>query len=266
MEMASKTAQIVLGATCVVLAALLVGCGGSSSGESTTAIAAPVRPSADECGLASSSLGGGERKSTKAASLPSAGIYRYAVVGSQTVSGSGVRAKDLAPRSETLITPSRKLGDLTCFRIQKRFASDIANTATYVVRGKDVYLVGLVVQALGESQEIKPDPAVLSASDSGSSWSGQFGGPTYGSYNFSVGGKRSYRVGGKRLRAVKISSSVAYRGDFNGTQVSTTWLALDENVVVAEQARSRQGFGVSDLRLRSRSRLLSLEPEPLPGA
>jgi hypothetical protein len=231
-------------------------------------IVAPTQPSARECGAGSAAAPAAEKagKREPAASAPDPGVYHYGVTGSQTLTGAALRARDLPARGEILVSPSRAVGVLTCFRVQRRFASDIANTETYVIRGDDIYLVGITIQALGETQKIRPDPAVLSATETGSEWSGQFSGPTFGSYSFSVGGKEKFRVGGKRLRAVRISSSVSYRGAYSGIQKATTWVSVDRDVVLGEEARSSQDFGVSTLRLRSRSHLISLQPEPLPAS
>ena len=249
----------------VVLAALTIlsGCGDSSAGQSG-AVEVPSKPSAVECGFrgtpepARATGAGSEVKPP-----PAPGVYRYKVTGTQLVPGSGIRVKDLPPRGDLFVTRARRHGALTCFRAQRRYAPDIANTATYVIRGRDVYLVNLRIQALGESHEIRPDPPVLFLSDEGSSWSGQFGGQTSGSYEFLARGERSLRVSSQRLKVLGVSSVVSYRGAVNGTQRTTTWISPSRELVVSESLRSRQRFGVDSLRLRSRSRLLSLDPDPI---
>lgn len=252
------TAVLVL---CAGLAA--VGCGGSSSGaESRDPIGLPSRPSAADCGFRDGVGGGASAKKTK--SPPTPGVYRYGVAGVQVVPGAGVRARDLPARGELFVTPARRRHGLVCFSVQRRFSADVANTSTYVIRGRDVYLVGLLIEALGESQVVRPDPPVLTVSDKGSSWSGRFGGSTYGSYSFTALGERTFRVGSKPLRAVGVSSAVSYRGGVFGAQQSTLWISPRREVVVSESFRSRQRLGVSSLRLRSRSHLLSLQPDPLP--
>lgn len=266
MSMLLKSSRALWGLCIATVVLVLAGCGASGSGKNDAVIEKPRRPSARDCGLAlpAPRTQGKEGKRSNAESSPSAGIYRYAMTGSQAVPGAALRVKDLPAHSELFVTPSRKIGNMTCFKVQKRFAPDIANTETYVARGENIYLVSLLIQALGESQQIKPNPSVLSASNSGSSWSGEFGGPTYGSYTFSVLSKRTYQVDGRRLRTVGISSSVSYRGAVSGTQATTTWISLDHHVVVAEKMKSRQSFGVSALQLRSSSHLVSLQPKPLP--
>jgi len=239
------------------------GCGTSSSGESND-IEAPRRPSAAECGFRTMPGASGKRKSPSAKTFPTAGVYRYNMIGTQAVPGSGVRVKNLPPHSDLFVTPPRRYRGLTCFTVQRRYAPDIANTTTYVIRGRDVYLISLRIQALGESQGIRPNPSVLSVSNTGSSWSGQFGGPTYGSYAFSGLGKRTFRVKSRLLPAVGISSVVSYRGAVNGAQKTITWISPRQNVVLSESVRSRQSFGVSALQLRSHSHLVSLKPKQLP--
>jgi hypothetical protein len=246
---------------------VLASCGGSGAGDGDAAIGTPSRPSVNECGVGSvSGTAAGRTRKRSTDSVPAPGVYRYDVAGRQDITGAALRARDLPARGETLVSPSRSIGRLVCFRIQRRFAPDIANTETYVIRGGEIYVVGILIQALGETQYIRPEPAVLSATESASEWSGRFGGRTYGSYSFTVLSKGRFRVGTRRLRAVKISSSVSYRGAFRGTQDATTWISVDHGVVLGERARSSQGFGVSTLRLRSRSHLISLHPRPLPSS
>lgn len=252
-----------IGALGIVLA--LGGCGASDPQEGAT-IKAPTSPSAADCGFRARDLqvdGGTDgRASTKM--IPHAGAYRYGVTGHLRVPGSGVRVKDLPSRAELLVTPPRRHGGLVCFRVQKRFAADVANTSTYVIRNKDVYLISLRIEALGESQEIRPSPAVLSVSGAGSQWAGQFGGATRGSYAFSGLGKRTFRVQSRRLSGVGVSSVVSYRGGVNGVQKSTAWITPRYGLVLFESFRSRQSFGVNSLHLDSRSHLLSLQPARLP--
>lgn len=241
---------------------VLAGCGASQSTERTSTIESPQKPSAEDCGLTATPSKAGKRNeaSSTEESVPAAGAYRYSMAGSQAVLGTGLRGKDLPRYSDLLVTPARKTSGVSCFRVQKRFTPDIANTSTYVSRGREVYLVNMLIQALGESYEVRPNPPVLFASDAGSSWSGQFGGPTRGSYSFTALGKRAFRVGAKRIQTLGIASAVSYQGEVSGKQVATAWISVDDNVVVRERIRSRQDFGVSTLKLQSLSRLVSLRP------
>lgn len=247
-----------------VTALLLVGCGSSGPTTSPRSIAKPSTPRVEECAFerqsrnVKSSVG----STTKTESPPKPGIYSYEMKGTQVVPGQGLRVKNLPNRSELIVTPARKSGSGSCFRAQTRISADLAITRTYVIEGENIFLVSVLTEAFGESQEVKPNPPVLSATSSGSKWSGQFGGPTYGAYRFSGLGKRTFRVDGENIRAVGIASSVTYRGSFRGSQVATTWIALRKKLVVAERLRSRQEFGATTLILHSTSRLTSVSGEP----
>lgn len=246
------------------VALLLGGCGSSGSVAGDQSIARPSTPQTEECTLQlqSRTVGRSDRPAATDEAPPNAGAYLYEVKGTQAIPGQGLRVKNLPHRSELVVTPARKVKSGSCFRVQTRVSPDLAITRTYVIHGEDIYLVSLVTEAFGESQEIRPSPPVLSATNSGSKWSGQFGGPTYGAYTFSGLGKRTFRVGHARIRAVGISSSVSYRGAFNGSQVATAWIALRKKLIVAERLRSRQEFGATTLKVRSSSHLVSLDGEP----
>jgi hypothetical protein len=176
------------------------------------------------------------------------------------VPSEALRAKDLPRITQLIVTKSRRFQGLICFRMQKRYTSHLANTETYVIRGNELYLVGLRIQALGRSQEVRPIPAVLFASNYGSKWSGGFSGKTSGSYSVTGLGKRLYRVDGKQLQVTGLESSVSYRGAVSGTQTMTTWISFGRRVVVAEKVTMRERLGVSEVRLSLRRRLVSLDP------
>ncbi len=249
-----------VGVAALFALAALAGCGASSSTEQTSSIESPQRPSAEDCGLKATSAKTVNEGLSTTESVPKAGTYRYSTMGSQAVLGAGLRGKDLPRYSQLLVTPPRKFADLVCFKVQKRFAPDLANTSTYVSRGREVYLVNLLIQALGESYEVRPNPPVLFASNAGSSWSGQFGGSTRGSYKFTALGKKAFRVGDKRIQTLGVASTVSYQGEVKGKQIATAWISVDGNVVVEEKIRSRQDFGVSTLKLQSLSRIVSPRP------
>lgn len=253
-------AGLVLGAA----ALLLSGCGSSSPASTGDAIARPVVPKAKECIVKHQpgTVGNAGRSRAANESPPKAGTYTYIAKGTQAIPEQAVRVKNLPHRSKLVVTPARGRAYESCFRVQTRIASNLAITRTYVINGGDIYLVSVATDALGESQEVRPIPPVLSATKSASRWSGRFAGPTYGAYTFSTLGKRTFQIGGTSIRAVGIASSVSYRGAFTGTQVATTWIALEEKLVVAERLRSQQQFGASTLKLHSASRLTSLSGKP----
>ncbi len=270
MPMYKRLKGIWLVVACLVgVVMLLAGCGTAGSGETSSGIEKPSEPTAEACDFQALSRHPADedgKRSTKKDEAPQPGIYRYAMAGKQVVPGAALRVKNLPSHGELFVTPARKNGSESCFRIQMRFSPEVANTSTYVIRGENVYLVSLLTQALGESQEITPNPPVLSASGSGSKWSGQFGGRTYGGYSFSALGKRTFRIGNTKVRTAGISSSVSYRGAFNGTQAVTAWIALRPNphIVVSEELESRQDFGVSTLKIKAHSHLMSLTPKQEP--
>jgi hypothetical protein len=246
------------------IALLFAGCGSSGPVASEQSVARPSTPRKEECAFKPQPRAARRNVRTAATdeSPPKAGTYLYEVKGTQAIPGQALRVKNLPRRSELVVTPARKTQGGSCFRVQTRVSPDLAITRTYVVQGEDIYLVSLVTNAFDESQEIRPSPPVLSATNSGSRWSGQFGGPTYGAYTFSGLGKRTFRVGHDRIRAVGISSSVRYRGAFTGSQVATAWIALQKKLIVAERLRSRQEFGATTLKVRSSSHLVSLKDKP----
>jgi hypothetical protein len=177
------------------------------------------------------------------------------------VPDEAVRAKDLPRLTKLIVTKPRRSGGLVCFRMQKRYTDDIANTETYVIRDDDLYLVGLLVQASGQSREVRPVPAVLFAGDAGSRWSGQFSGRTSGSYSATGLGRRTYTLHGKGLRVTGLRSSVSYRGAVTGRQVTTIWISPDEGLIVSENVTMRERLGVNDFRLGLRRQLVRPRPE-----
>lgn len=254
----------VLALLCAGVTLALAACGSSSTEAHPSALAPPDPPSAKICGIGSSAEApaGGARDGEKQ-SPPPAGIYSYRTRGRSGVPSEALRARDL-PRVTTLIvTRSRRFGGLACFRMQKRYSPRLANTETYVIRGDELFLVGLRIEALENAQEVRPVPAVLFASRSGSKWSGGFSGRTSGSYVVTGLGKRPFRLGSKRLKVTGLRSSVSYRGAVTGTQTTTAWISLARRVIVSERVVLRERLGVSEVRLRLRRRLMDLAPDPL---
>ena len=251
-----------ISALCVgaALGLALVACGSPASEADGGAVAPPSPPTAKSCGIE----GSPQRRSPAAARKrqlpPPPGVYRYRTRGTAGVPSEAVRARDLPRVTELVATRSRRFGDLVCFRLQKRYAQDLANTETYVIRGSELFLVGLRIEARGSSQEVRPAPAVLFGSSSGSKWSGQFSGATSGSYSVTGLGERAYRLAGRRLRATGVRSSVTYRGAVSGAQAMTAWILPRQRLVLSERVVLRERLGVSDVRVRLRRRLLSLEP------
>jgi hypothetical protein len=139
--------------------------------------------------------------------------------------------------------------------MQKRYTPEIANTETYVIRGDELYLVGIRFHVQGGSREVRPVPAILFASESGSEWAGRFSGETNGSYTASGLGRRRYRLGGKDVRVTGIRSSVSYRGAVNGRQLTTTWVSPKRRLIVSETVTMRERLGVNEVRLQLQRQL-----------
>jgi hypothetical protein len=248
------------GALCAGAALALNACGSPMAGVDSAAVAPPGPPTAKNCGITSSPPRRPSAAARKRQLPPPPGVYRYRTHGTSGVPGEAVRARDLPSVTELIATKSRRFGDLLCFRLQKRYAPDLANTETYVIRGRELFLVGLRVEARGSSQEVRPAPAVLFGSNSGSRWSGRFSGATSGSYRVTGLGERVYRLDGRRLKATGVRSSVSYRGAVSGAQAMTAWILPRKRLILTEKIALRERLGVSDVHLHLRRRLVSLEP------
>jgi hypothetical protein len=245
---------------CAAAALALAACGSPAGEVGDGAVALPSPPTAKSCGIAGSLQQRPPGATRKRQLPPPAGVYRYRTRGVSGIPSEAVRARDLPRVTELIATRSRRFGDLVCFRLQKRYAPDLANTETYLIRGGELFLVGLRIQALGNSQEVRPVPAVLFGSNSGSKWSGQFSGATSGSYSVTGLGKRVYRLGGRRLQATGVKSSVSYQGAVSGAQAMTAWILPEKRLVLTERVVLQERLGVSNVRLHLRRRLISLEP------
>jgi hypothetical protein len=238
----------------------LAACGSPASSADKGEVAPPGPPTAQSCGV-----GGprpqrhGDASGPRRSPTPP-GTYRYRTHGTSGVPGEAVRGKDLPRVTELIATRSRRFGDLVCFRLQKRYAPDLANTETYVLRGSELFLVGLRLQARGSSREVRPVPAVLFGSDSGSKWSGRFSGGTSGSYVVTGLGERTLSFDGGRLKVAGVRALVSYRGAVSGAQRMTTWISPRRRLVVLERVAMRERLGVSDVRLHFDRRLISLDP------
>jgi len=247
-------------ALCIGGALALVACGSPAGEADDGAVALPSPPTAKNCGIAGSPQRHRSSTARKRQLPPPPGVYRYRTRGASGIPSEAVAARNLPPVTRLIATKSRRFGDLVCFRLQKRYSPDLANTETYVIRGGELFLVGLRIEALGSSQEVRPAPPVLFGSNAGSKWSGQFSGASSGSYSVTALGERVYRVDGKRLKATGVRSSVSYRGAVSGAQAMTAWILPQKRLVLTEKVVLRERLGVSNVRLHLRRRLISLEP------
>lgn len=242
-----------------MLAAIAIaaaGCGSSSdenpASAGTIQVKAPAPPEATAC--ATNTL------KTSAAPddlVPKPGTYEYAVKGSRKVVGSEDPAKPLPTSMQFIITPERKYGNLRCFNVQRRYTHALADTATFVVRGGDVYLTRLDTQNGGEFISIAPAPPVVSLNGAEQQWSGEFQGPTSARYVADVVGVKKLKVGGRSQQAVGIETVIKFNGELDGSEKSERWLSSSNNVVLMETVTQRRKFGVDELEMSYTARLKS---------
>lgn len=243
-----------------ICAVLLAACGSPAPVANEVApVPGPAPPTAQICGIERSTLASAAKAPRPKPSTPP-GVYRYRTAGTAHVPGEAVRAGNLPRITDLVAAPSRRFGKLACFRLQNRLAPDLTDTGTYVIRGDELFLVGLRMQALGQVQEVRPDPAIYLSGITGSKWWGKFKGKTSGSYRAISLGERVYRVRRQPLKVVGVRAWMSYRGAVSGKRVMTVWVSTKRRLVVSEKVVARESFGVSDLHLRLRRRLIDLEP------
>ncbi|HEX8743551.1 MAG TPA: hypothetical protein VF712_10485 [Thermoleophilaceae bacterium] len=238
--------------TWMTVAALAAsGCGGDGGGGGKGAgagVAAPTTPAESDCATA--------RLRTSVAPddlVTPPGRYRYRTAGTKRVEGQS--AQRLPGASQTLVTRPRSAGQLRCFRVQRRYGAGLVDTATFVVRGGDVYATQLEAAAGGDLLEIRPEPPIRVLADGETEWGGAFGGATSGRYVAQVIGQRTFRVDGASVKAVGIDVRTSFQGELEGSEHSVRWVALDGNVVVEEEVEQRRDFGLDRVVMRHRSRL-----------
>jgi hypothetical protein len=247
------------------LAACAAGCGGSgSSGGGATAsngieLKAGAPPSASTCGF--DRLGSSARSARGSQAAPAPGTYSYTSRGTDSVPGTGGRPRALPKSAETLITPARRSGGLTCFGSEQRYSPSTHTSNVYIVRGGDIYIVGVGFNTSSYVQKVLPQPAILAVSATSTSWTGAFRGPTSGSYRVEILRRGSMKVGGKSVSAVELSSKATFTGELTGTQDRTTWLARDRSLVLEESGHSNLRFGGDEEKLAYTIKLRSLQPK-----
>jgi hypothetical protein len=237
-----------------------VGCGGGSKKDDP----APARldltpgapPSAAQCGF--DSIGDAARDGSGSTTPPKAGAYSYSTTGRETTEDGGTAP--LAQTTTAIVTPTRRTGGLTCFGSERRLSTRTELADVYLLRGEDIYLVGLGVATPNLVETIAPRPAILALSGSQSSWTGAFRGNTAGTYKVELLGRRTFRVGGKSVKTVGLDSRATFTGETTGSQKRTTWIATDQALIVQETGRFELKLGGSVERLAYSSRLESLEP------
>jgi hypothetical protein len=245
----------------VLLAAAIVvgGCGSDEEAPERPIrlVQPPTPPGADDC--ASPSLATRQRPDELA---PEAGTYRYETDGilSTLRDGRVTDRRQLPGTTPVIVTEARRVDALRCFRVQRRLTDSLADTATVVIVGSDVYIARLELQAGGDLIEVVPRPPIRSLAADELEWAGSFAGPTRGVYEASILGRRTMRVGGARVRAVGIEIRLSYAGDVRGRERSRAWFSLRENLALTEQVERERDFGLERQRLDYRSKLVSLTP------
>jgi len=143
--------------------------------------------------------------------------------------------------------------------VQRRYTTALGDTATFAVRGSDVYLTHLTLQSGGEITEIQPAPPVRSLAGNELNWSGSFSGDTQGQFAGNVIGRRSLPLpGGGRDKAIGIQLRVSFAGQTRGTLDTTQWLSASRNFVLAEKVDLNRSFGLDHEHLQFQSHLQSL--------
>lgn len=241
-------------AAALALAVGLAGCGDSDEreprGEPTAQLRPPTVPAAADC--AQEAL----RTDTAAGEgAPPAGRHRYTVRGERQTLGSAGGTTALPERAEFEVTEARTIGNLICYRVQRRYTPQLADEATLVVRGGDVYLAKLTSYVAGRALEVNPDPPVKAIDGDDLEWSGTFEGPTRGSYAATNLGRRAVSAGGRRQRAIGIELRVSFTGEVDGTLHSQTWLSIDDFLPLVEETRQDRTLGGDRTRLDYTARL-----------
>jgi hypothetical protein len=188
-----------------------------------------------------------------------AGVYRYAVTGTETVPGSGGKQK-LPPVSESTVSPSVQKSGISCFGVENRYSPRTANARVYLIRGDDVYVVAAGFNTQNFVATVLPRPAILAVAASGTRWSGSFTGRTSGTYRVEILERGSINVGGRSLKAVRLSSKAIFHGDVEGSQTADTWLAENRSLVLREKSTVHLRFGGDTEALRYNAELRSPTP------
>jgi hypothetical protein len=258
------TAAVPLAASLLACAA---GCGGSTHSSPPISdqlqLSSATPPPASGCGFDQIRASAAPARG-RTAGAPAAGVYRYATSGTLSLAAQNRGASRLPATTEALATPVSRAGALECFGTEHRFGSGTSTVDVYLRRGGDVYAVALGFDTPNDVETVLPRPAILALSATATRWTGVFGGPTSGSYQFEILGRRAFRVGGRIVEAVGVSSSASYRGEVTGSRRATTWLSTDGSLIVAESGVITVDIGVAVDRLAYSLRLLS--PAAVAGA
>lgn len=242
--------------TLAVISLLAAGCGGGSDDDAPPPskeleLSATSPPTETDCGFTEAGLDDGG-KTTLEPAAP--GVYRY------TTSGSA--SGDKLPATSTMTaTPARKQGSIACIGTARKLSDRVTTGEVYLLRGEDIYAVALGASSPNLVETVRPRPAILAMSGTETSWTGEFSGPTTGTYTGEIIGRRSFRIDGRSVRAVGIESRANYRGEASGTRESEVWIQIDGSLVLQERTRSELRVGGTTEKLDYTVKLASLEPE-----
>ena len=248
------------------LAAGAAGCGAAGPearlGSTDIALSRSAPPSAGTCGFgdAAALREAAATATVRPSAAPLPGAYLYATRGSTSDPEVATGTRPLPSRSTAVVTPARTAAGLRCFGRRLSFERHTDTSNVYVVRGDDLYVVGVGVGTPHLVQRVLPRPAILGLSGHETRWAGAFRGRTSGTYDVEVLGRRSFRVGDRTVTAVGVASRATYRGEVEGEQTSRAWMTTGRSLVVAESGRSVLRIGGAEERLEYRNRLLSLQP------
>jgi hypothetical protein len=245
---------------------LSAGCGGTDDAPAAKSnrlvLASGSAPSTEQCGF--SELGTAESDArTKTLRPPKVGTYRYETTGTESAPNEG--KTKLGPENDIVVTPARTDGDLACFGFDRQYSAATDVTNVYIQRGEDTYITAVGLATPNYVTTIEPRPAILASAGSGTRWSGEFSGPTSGSYVVEIFARRTISVGGERVEAVGLASHATYQGETEGSQDARTWLAVDRPLILADRGRLVIRVGSATNRIDYETRLTSLEPEPADG-
>lgn len=175
--------------------------------------------------------------------------------------GGKRRASKLPSRTTIIVTAARRLGNIRCYAIQRRYEADLGDTAIFLMRDSDVYLRSLRFQSGGYIKTLTPSQPLLTLSGTELDWSGVFRGRTSGRYAAEIIGRKRFKVGASTIRAAGVRTRISYGGEIKGWERSTRWIATNGNLLIAENVTQQRKFGLDRVRLSYSSRLKDLQPE-----
>lgn len=207
-------------------------------------------------------------------SPPPPGTYRYRTTGTVVSTGDENRTRRVDDSTQIVVTDPRSSGNVRCFRLQRRFLDGVGETATLAIRGGDVYATEFRFEDRTSEFVIQPQQPVRSVEADALEWEGQFAatasgtldgvdyeGPARGRYAASVVGRRQMEVRGEAVRVVGVEVRASFAGeDISGTDRSTRWVSVADNLLVAEDVEQVRSGGGQTVRLKYRSRLERLRP------